>query len=349
MLRPFLPYIGVALMVLPRSDVQAPRQPIIAMAVDVEAKRIALDERNPKRRMLGVLEFMGGWELRPSHWQFGSLSGFVARGGDFVGVSDYGAIVRFTLSDTGKVSKARVDPLPKGCGKPEFKTDQDSESIAQLGEGGPVWIATEWSNRMCRLDPSASHFVRALRSQPMRIWDRKNGAEAMTWLKDGRLAVFAEADPFNKDAQDVPLILYQGDPTDPATPYGEAKYQRTPSYRPVDAATLPGGDVLVLERRFSLPFQFETILSRVPASAFQAGQKISGKIIARFSPPIVTDNFEAIAVEPSKGGAIIWIASDDNQLFLQRNLLLKFWLPEKDEAEKAEAPRRAIPGGASSD
>jgi len=41
---------------------------------------------------------------------------------------------------------------------------------------------------------------------------------------------------------------------------------------------------------------------------------------------VVHDNFEAIAAVREGDSTILWIASDDNQLFLQRSLLLKFRL-----------------------
>ena len=50
--------------------------------------------------------------------------------------------------------------------------------------------------------------------------------------------------------------------------------------------------------------------------------------LAQITPPISIDNFEGLAVFPEeKGGAIIYILSDDNFSPFQRTLLQQFRLP----------------------
>ena len=41
---------------------------------------------------------------------------------------------------------------------------------------------------------------------------------------------------------------------------------------------------------------------------------------------MIHDNFEALALGREGGHDVLWIASDDNQAFWQRSLLLKFRL-----------------------
>ena len=42
--------------------------------------------------------------------------------------------------------------------------------------------------------------------------------------------------------------------------------------------------------------------------------------------PLIHDNFEGVAITREGRDTIVWLVSDDNQLFLQRSLLLKFKL-----------------------
>jgi hypothetical protein len=44
---------------------------------------------------------------------------------------------------------------------------------------------------------------------------------------------------------------------------------------------------------------------------------------------LLADNFEGLAIERRDGQRILWVISDDNHLFFQRTLLIKFALSEK--------------------
>jgi hypothetical protein len=57
-----------------------------------------------------------------------------------------------------------------------------------------------------------------------------------------------------------------------------------------------------------------------------AGSVLTGKEVASFAPPVTTDNYEALSIGQEGGRTILWIASDDNFLQLQRTLLMKFAL-----------------------
>jgi hypothetical protein len=59
---------------------------------------------------------------------------------------------------------------------------------------------------------------------------------------------------------------------------------------------------------------------------FVAGSVLKGEEIANFAPPVTTDNYEALTVTFEGGRTIVWIASDDNFIDLERTLLMKFAL-----------------------
>jgi len=98
-------------------------------------------------------------------------------------------------------------------------------------------------------------------------------------------------------------------------------------FQPTDAAGLPDGGALVLERRFTLLTGLQARLALLPAAALaQPAERRTPIEIARFAAPLTLDNFEGLAVEPLPGGRLrILIVSDDNhRRMLQRTLLLMF-------------------------
>jgi hypothetical protein len=59
-----------------------------------------------------------------------------------------------------------------------------------------------------------------------------------------------------------------------------------------------------------------------------AGAILNGREIAHLEAPITTDNMEGLSVTRENGRIVVWIASDDNYMGIQRTLLLKFALAE---------------------
>ncbi|MCZ6907608.1 MAG: esterase-like activity of phytase family protein, partial [Deltaproteobacteria bacterium] len=97
---------------------------------------------------------------------------------------------------------------------------------------------------------------------------------------------------------------------------------------PTDLATLASGDVLLLERRYSLISGVTVRIRLLSRGNLKAGARLEGKEIALLGPPLEVDNFEGLAVrEDPKGGSCLYIISDDNYSILQRTLLLQFYLP----------------------
>jgi hypothetical protein len=60
--------------------------------------------------------------------------------------------------------------------------------------------------------------------------------------------------------------------------------------------------------------------------ALRTGELLQGEEIASFAPPVTTDNYEALSVTREGRRTIVWIASDDNFIDLERTLLMKFAL-----------------------
>jgi hypothetical protein len=107
-------------------------------------------------------------------------------------------------------------------------------------------------------------------------------------------------------------------------------------FRPTGGALLPGGDLLVVERRFPPAGARVVRLSR-------ASIDVSGPLqpaeIARLEAPLTVDNFEGVEArrDAASGETLVYLLSDDNGCSkrgatrvpgLQRTLLLMFALDE---------------------
>ncbi len=104
---------------------------------------------------------------------------------------------------------------------------------------------------------------------------------------------------------------------------------------PTSAATLPDGDVLLLERSYTETRGVRIRVRRLPVGGFASGPSapgtqhppLAGTEILRLEPPEAVDNFEGIEVLPMEDGRVFFLLlSDDNYSDTQRMLLLQFEL-----------------------
>ena len=169
----------------------------------------------------------------------------------------------------------------------------------------------------------------------MRRWDENGGPESLARLADGRFVAISElsavprrrwrgSDVARQRTRDA--LIFQGDPAVRGTRVRRFGYVPEGRYDPADAAALPNGDLLVLDRDFAPPFRWSNRVSIVPGSRVRAGAVARGRLIAVLAAPLVHDNFEGVAVRQEGADTILWLVSDDNQSIWQRSLLLKFRL-----------------------
>jgi len=162
----------------------------------------------------------------------------------------------------------------------------------------------------------------------MQDWPVTGSIESLVRFGDGRFMAISERGPGPGGALDV--LLWQGDPVDPTTPPAVHLGYRPPTgYRPTDALWVGGDRLLVLNRRATVADGFTARLSLVRLPRLAAGAMLTGEVIATFAPPGLSDNIEVLAFSRDAAGKPqLWVASDDNHLFFQRTLLLRFALPE---------------------
>jgi hypothetical protein len=205
-------------------------------------------------------------------------------------------------------------PLPRGYAA-------DAEALARLADG--TWlIAFERRHRIRayrRLDAPGTYVAPppGLENAPS-----NGGLESLAVLQDGRL--FAIAETFTPSERPDLRHAWLGQPGAWMPLY----WQPTPGFHPTDAAFLPDGSALVLERRFSLLGGFAARLMRTAPNAFRnarEGAVLSGEVILTLNDaPLPAENWEGIAVARYGDETLVALISDDNESVLQRSLLLLF-------------------------
>lgn len=312
------------------------RLALLGRDMRMTATPIALDPADPAVRRIGQLTWLGGVQLKSPDPAFGGFSALAVRGDRFTLLSDGGGIVRFRLDQSGRIVALRFADLRPGPGTGWQKEDRDSESMTSDPRDGTIWIGFERVNAIWRYDASLTRAEGHAAPRAMARWGRNSGAESLVRRSDGSFVVFAEASAW-PGRRARAAIAFAGDPTRWPDRGFRFSYVAPKGYKPTDAAELPDGRLLVLHRRFALPFLFSTKLTIVDPAAIRPGATVKGREIATLAPPLVHDNFEGVAVTRERGQTIVWIVSDDNQNLLQRTLLLKFRL--EPDPPHAAAPR----------
>lgn len=294
----------------------------------IYAESVVLDVRDPEHRDIEGLRYLGGWVLTSEDPEFGGLSAMAFDGDGFVAVGDAGGLFRFALNDQGVITRASITQLPAGPipddrGEVQ-KRDRDAEALAHDPDTDLYWVGFERANGFWRFDSEFAESDADRAPEEMSDWPNNGGAEAMVRLGDGRFLIFSEAGNGPGDSREV--LLFAGDPSMEGPAPLRLGYQPPGEHRITDAALLPDGRLLVLNRSFSLLEGVSVIVSIVSLDILTDGTILTGEMVAHLEPPLTVDNMEALTIEEREGRVIVWMASDDNFNPLQRTLLLKFEL-----------------------
>lgn len=314
----------VLLLVFVPSWSELPPRPLYYAGATLRAERVALYPGDPGRTDLGAMTYLGGVRLIGNQDAFGGFSSMQVHGNHFILLSDGGVFVRFDLDSDWRVLNVRFDDLPDGPAFGWEKGDRDSESMTTDPARGQAWVGFERYNEIWRYDIALRRAEGFSAPPAMAKWDLNTGAEAMVRLNDGRFVVLGEQ-TISEDGALRAGVVFAGDPVRyPRAAYRFAYRPPSPEYAATDVAQLPDGRLLVLNRAFAPIANFTTIITVVDPRAIRPGVTVSGRPVARLAPPTLADNFEAMALTREGADTILWIASDDNQFFLQQSLLLKF-------------------------
>jgi hypothetical protein len=258
-------------------------------------------------------------------------------GGGFSGVHLAPDLTLTLISDRGHWAEARLlldgltplglqplrhGPLRDEAGKPIPRGfAADTEALARRPDG--TWlVAFERRHRIRayrRLDGPGLYVAAppGLEAAPP-----NGGLESLAVLQDGRLFTIAET--FTPPDRPELRHAWLGVPGRWTSLY----WQPAPGFHPTDAAILPDGRALVLERRFSLLGGFSARLVMTAPDALRSareGAVLRGETILMLNDaPLPSENWEAVAVTRLGDQTLVALISDDNESVLQRSLLLLF-------------------------
>lgn len=306
--------------------------PACAQPTALRTLPVPLAAENPPDR-LGRLRFIGAVQFLAADPRVGGLSGMVVDDAlNLTAVTDTGlwltARIEIAADRLAGVSGLVMAPIQDGAGQPLPRGRMgDAESLARLPDGSLLVGFERWHRIRRFASPAApGQFFPAppgLENAP-----GNEALETLTTLSDGRLLAIEEG----RD-DDTPRRAWLGG----ASGWMALSYQAAPGFRPTDAAGLPSGapsagGALVLERSFGPWRGFGAriaYLSAADLAAATPGGTLRPAEVARLEPPLLVDNYEAIAVaRRPQGGLYVFLASDDNFNALQRTLLLAFVLEE---------------------
>lgn len=289
---------------------------------------LPLNSEDPSQTTVGKLTWRGSLEITADNPRFGGLSGLVLEpeGDRLLAVSDTGRWVsaRIRLDDRGflvGLEDAEIDRLRDGDNRVlASKRAGDAESLARLSDGTTL-VAFEQAHRIWRYPAGPTPLERPAEAFPsppdLSSFKGNGGLEAVAELPRGRLLCLVEHET---EAATLPGFLWHNGK------WAEVALTRLGPYRPTGAATLPSGDVLLLERRFSFIGGLGIKIRRLPLASIEPGATLDGEVIAELHPPLIYDNMEGIAVAPEAGGARVYIVADDNFNVTQRTVLMSFFL-----------------------
>ena len=308
------------------------------VAIQVHAKTINLFlPRDQDRIRFGALEFRGGLELTSDYREFGGFSALRMDpdGEHFVSLSDKSFwLTGRIVYDRGRpagIADAEMAPMLGPDGRPLAARGWfDTESLAE--RDGVFYVGIEGVNRIVRFDFATSG-VRARAAvvpTPPGISTLPNnkGLEALAFAPRrsklaGALIAFSER---GLDADGNLKAFLIGGPTP-----GEFAVKRRDDFDISDCTVLPSGDVLLLERRFSL-FRggIAMRLRRIALADIKPGALVDGPILLYADMGYQIDNMEGLSTHRTAAGdLILTMVSDDNFSFLQRTILLQFKLIEE--------------------
>jgi len=262
-------------------------------------------------------------ELSAEDDRFGGLSALLWQAGRFWSVSDRGKLFRFNADFSDEVT---VVALRDKTGEPlSGKRQTDSESLA-LAEGGHFYVAFERKHRVAVYDKQGYRHGKKL-SLPKEVAELKDNGGLEAIEQDGNGILFLLAEAKNNP---VGSPLWRGRQT-----WKQTVLAKTEDYHPTGLSRIAGCEGFILLERFYHPIK--GVRARLSLLDGRTGER--RKVIAQLGPPTPLDNFEGIATyRDKKGQLIVTLISDDNFSILQRTLVMKLLLKEKQDQTQKAAP-----------
>jgi hypothetical protein len=283
------------------------------------------------RTRFGDLDFVGGVELTCGDRQFGGWSGlWIGPENRVLAVSDKGSWLsaRLVIQEGRPVAleDGVIAPILGPDGRPVSSTRRfDTESLAVVG--GVAYVGVERVHEVLRFAIGQEGLAAAGQVVPgpagMKQLPSNKSLEAVGVVPAGplagRLIAIAERSDPGDDVPTRGFVLTGG--------FAEFLVARSDGYDISDLAFLPGGDMLLLERRFEFFTGIRMRIRRIAASSIRPGATLDGPILIEAGVTTAIDNMEGLAVHRGPGGeTLLTMISDDNFSSLQKTVLLQFRL-----------------------
>lgn len=286
----------------------------------------------------GALEFRGGLQLLSTDKRFGSLSGldFAADGKTLVAVADTGYWFTAVLAEEdGRpvgIERPMLAPMLDARGQPlASKTVADAEGLRIVSRAGHQTAYVSFEERPAVARYTAAPDLAGARRENLPLPKFVNHLKANKGLE--AIAVAPAGSPLagviltiaerSLDAAGNHRGFILGGPR-----AGTFSLRRTAPFDVTDAAFLPDGDLLVLERRFSFSDGLGMRMRRIAGATIRPGATVDGPVLIEADLSDQIDNMEGLAIRTdAHGETILTLVSDDNgNRFLQRTILLQFAL-----------------------
>lgn len=321
----------VFLLSIPAFAEPVPVQSVAASARPIAHFRIGRDETR-----FGPLEFVGGLEMTAPVRSFGGISSmrFLTPGGDFLAVTDTGMWLsgRIMRDEAGRpvgLEEVRMQAMADAAGNVDpRKGVMDAESLAV--RNGEAIVGFEVRHRISRfrigpqgMTGETGDIAFLVPAHELRA---NGGFETVAFAPDssplkGALVAVTEK---SLDTQGNIFAAVLEGPRK-----GVFTVRRHDGFDISDGAFLPNGDLLLLERSYTIASGVRMRLRRIAGDSMAEGALVDGAVLFQADMAYQIDNMEALDVWRREDGAtMVSMMSDDNLSILQRNLYLEFLLHE---------------------
>jgi hypothetical protein len=305
--------------------------PIEISARPIDRFHIGRDEKR-----FGPLEFVGGLEMTSPSRDFGALSAFrfLKPGSNFIGVADtgfwfFGTVTHDADKRPSGMRNFRMQEMVDEAGQLiDEKGQVDAEGLAV--KNGIATVGFERNPRVAQFSIAPKDMKPPFRQLDFLVpaWElrRNRGFETITHANphgqhEGGLVVVSEKS-LDKSGNIYAAVI-EG-------PHkGVFTVKRNGDFDITDGAFLPDGDLLLLERSYSMARGVKIRLRRIYGESVEKGAVADGPVLMEADMSYQIDNMEGLDVWTRDDGALmVSLISDDNHSILQRNLYLEFVLHE---------------------
>ena len=312
-------------------------------SVNVKAEIFSnFEPSKPSKKTFGPLTFKSGAALLGDQRAFGGLSGLqiVNQGRRLIAISDSGywltakierdADQQFQALKNVKMIKIYSGAGPRGAVDKYFR---DAEGLARFNN--QLYVSFEGAHTISEYGYTKTGLLlnpRVLKlPEDLTKTQINKGMEALAHAPrgttlEGHLVAILE----RGGRRQHPTYGWIINPERTSDKTGRFTLLRDNLFDITGAEFLKNGDLIVLERRFTLATGAGMRLRLIKADELKKDATITGKVVFEAGLPHRIDNMESVSIyENEAGETILALISDDNHSVLQRTILLEFVLDAK--------------------